>query len=62
MIKSELKEKFFKIKESLSRCGNSIYEINNREEAVEIIYEFLNIRKKVLKSDNKEESYRKQQK
>ena len=59
IIKSELKEKFFKIKESISRCGNTVYEINNKEEVFEIIYEFLNTRKKVLKLNNKEEYYRK---
>ena len=55
MIKSDLKEKYFKIKECLSRCGNSVIEINKENEAIEIIYSFLNTRKNILKNNIKEE-------
>ena len=38
----ELKEKYFKIKDSLTRCGNTIYEIKEKEEIEKIIRSFLN--------------------
>ena len=47
MIKSDLKEKYFKIKECLSRCGNSVYEINTKEEILKIINSFFNTRKEL---------------
>lgn len=56
IIKNDLKEKYFKIKECLSRCGNSVFEINNKEEILKIINSFLNTRKEMnLKSHQKEE-------
>ena len=45
IIKADLKEKYFKIKECLARCGNSVIEITDKEELVEIIDSFLNARK-----------------
>lgn len=36
----ELKEKYLKIKEALSRCGNSIEEIKNKDEVKKIIQSF----------------------
>lgn len=45
IIKNDLKEKYFKIKECLSRCGNSIFEVNTKEETIKIINSFLNTRK-----------------
>ena len=45
IIKNELKEKFFKIKECLSRCGNSVIEISNKKEIIEILNSFFNTRK-----------------
>ncbi len=54
IIKNDLKEKYFKIKECLSRCGNSVFEINQKEEAIKIINSFFNTRKE-LNSKNKEE-------
>ena len=54
MIKSELKEKYFKIKECLSRCGNQVIEINEKEEILKIINSFLNTRKEMnLKKEAK---------
>ena len=56
IIKNDLKEKYFKIKECLSRCGNSVYEINNKEEILKIINSFFNTRKEMnLKNIKKEE-------
>ena len=45
IIKNELKEKYFKIKECLSRCGNTVFEINTKEECLKIVNSFLNTRK-----------------
>lgn len=39
----DLKEKYFKIKDSLSRCGNSVFEIKNKEEVRNIFNSFLKI-------------------
>ena len=47
MIKSDLKEKYFKIKECLSRCGNSVYELNSKDEVLKIINSFFNTRKEM---------------
>ena len=56
MIKNDLREKYFKIKECLSRCGNSVYEINTKEEILKIINSFLNTRKEMnQKNIEKEE-------
>ena len=49
IIKSELKEKYFKIKECLSRCGNSVVEINDKKEITKIFFSFLNTRKTLTK-------------
>jgi hypothetical protein len=40
-----LKEKYFKVKECLSRCGNSVIEISNKNEVKKLFYSFLNTRK-----------------
>ena len=45
IIKSDLKEKYFKIKDCLSRCGNSVIEIDNKEETIKILDSFFNTRK-----------------
>ena len=44
-IKENLKEKFFKIKDSLSRCGNVIFEVDTKREVEQIMYSFCNLRK-----------------
>lgn len=36
----DLKEKYFKIKDSLSRCGNSVIEIKDKKETQNIINSF----------------------
>ena len=35
-----LNEAYFKIKETLSRCGNIIYDINSKEEVKKIFFDF----------------------
>lgn len=56
IIKNDLKEKYFKIKECLSRCGNSVIEINKKEEILKILNSFFNTRKEInLKKTIKEE-------
>jgi len=39
----DLKEKYFKIKDSLSRCGNSVFEIKDKKELENIFKLFLKI-------------------
>lgn len=46
--KSELKEKYFKIKECLSRCGNSVIEVSSKKEIEDIFFSFLNTRKDLI--------------
>ncbi len=45
---TELNEKFFKIKECLSRCGNLVAEIQSKEELKRILFTFFNTRKNFL--------------
>lgn len=40
----DLNNKFFKIKECLSRCGNIVLAINEKEEIKQILFSFLNTR------------------
>lgn len=47
-ILENLNDKFFKIKELLSRCGNTIYEIEKKE-TIDILYSFFNCRKNLKK-------------
>lgn len=47
-----LKEKYFKIKECLSRCGNGVTEITNKEEVVKLFFSFLNAKKNSNKNIN----------
>ena len=44
----ELNENYFKIKECLSRCGNNVIEILEKEELKKILYSFFNTRKNLL--------------
>lgn len=44
----ELNEKFFKIKECLSRCGNTAIEILDKEETKKVLFTFFNSRKNFL--------------
>lgn len=42
IIISELNDQFYKIKECLARCGNSVFEINKRESIINILNSFFN--------------------
>ncbi len=44
----ELNENYFKIKECLSRCGNNVIEILEKEELKKILFSFFNTRKNLL--------------
>ena len=44
LIIEELNDKFFKIKECLLRCGNSVKNINSKKEVEKILYSFFNTR------------------
>ena len=46
-IFDKLNENYFKIKESLSRCGNAVYDISTKEETLKILFSFLNSRKEL---------------
>ena len=37
-----LNECFFKVKESLSRCGNSVFDVNSKKESENILISFFN--------------------
>ena len=50
IIKNGLKEKYFKVKDCLSRCGNSVTEINTKKEILKILFSFLNTRKDIQKN------------
>lgn len=45
IIISDLNEKYFKVKECLSRCGNSVENFNSKKEVLKVIFSFLNSRK-----------------
>lgn len=45
IIKSDLKEKYFKIKECLSRCGNSVIELSDKKEIEKLFFSLLNTKK-----------------
>lgn len=45
IIFDKLKDKYFNIKECLSRCGNIVIEISDKEQTEKILYSFLNSRK-----------------
>lgn len=44
IIIQDLNEKYFKIKECLSRCGNIAQEYDTKEDIINILYSFLNSR------------------
>lgn len=48
IIIENLNEKYFKIKETLSRCGNIVYE-TDKKEVIDIMYSFFNYRKNQVK-------------
>ena len=50
IIYEELNEKYLKIRDCLSRCGNIIYSINNKEEIKELLFSFFNVRINLTKN------------
>ena len=50
IIRNDLKEKYFKIKESLSRCGNFATELSNKEEIKKLFFSFFNTKKSLNKN------------
>lgn len=49
IIKNDLKEKYFKIKECLSRSGNLVSELSNKKEIEQLFFSLLNTRKNLNK-------------
>ena len=50
IIFDKLNDKYFNIKECLSRCGNKVEDISNKEACIKIIYSFFNSRKYLLEN------------
>ena len=50
IAKSDLKEKYFKIKECLSRSGNTVKELSNKKEVEKLFFSFLNTKKNLNKN------------
>ena len=48
IIFDKLKDKYLNIKECLSRCGNVVIEISEKNQTQKILYSFLNSRKNLL--------------
>lgn len=44
-IRNDLNDKYLKIKDTLSRCGNLIFDVDNRKDVEKILYSFYNFRK-----------------
>lgn len=53
LIKQELQEQYLKIKDLLSRCGNEVKEVKNKNELKNIYYSFFNIKKYFYEEKNK---------
>ena len=51
LIKENLNDQFFQVKETLTRCGNYVYELEKKE-TLNILYSFFNTRKEFLLSNN----------
>ena len=50
IIFDKLNDKYFNIKECLSRCGNIVVDLNNQKNVKNIFYSFLNSRKDLLEN------------
>ena len=53
IIYEELNEKYLKIRECLSRCGNITYSLNTEEEIKELLFSFFNVRINLVKNKYK---------
>lgn len=51
IINNILNEKYFKIKECLSRCGNNVSDISNKDEIKSIFNSFYNCRKNTMRQE-----------
>ena len=40
----DLKNKYFKVKDCLARCGNSVTDVTQKEELINILFSFFNKR------------------
>ena len=56
IVKQELNEKYLKIKECLSRCGNKVSVIDRKEEILKIFFSILNTKKYFNKKYNEKEA------
>ncbi len=50
IIFDKLQDKYFNIKECLSRCGNIVIDISNKESTEKILYSFFNSRKNLIEN------------
>ncbi len=50
IIFDRLKDKYFNIKECLSRCGNIVIEISDKKQTEKILYSFFNSRKNLIEN------------
>ena len=50
IISDKLKDKYFNIKECLSRCGNIVIDIDDKHQAEKILYSFFNSRKNLMEN------------
>lgn len=50
IIFDKLNDKYFNIKECLSRCGNTVMDISEKEMAEKILYSFFNSRKNLIEN------------
>ena len=50
IIFDKLNDKYFNIKECLSRCGNSVQDISDKKTCLKILYSFFNFRKTLLEN------------
>ena len=50
IIFDKLNDKYFRIKECLSRCGNIVMDISDKENSEKILYSFFNSRKNLLEN------------
>ena len=48
IIKNELKERYFKVKECLARSGNIVYELSTSKEVERLFFSLLNTRKNLI--------------
>ena len=48
LIREDLNQKYLKIKDALSRCGNLVFDVSNKKEVEKILYSFYNFRKNLI--------------